>query len=176
MEAFSTNYIIPIIIIVLVAAAYFDLRTQRIPNFLTLPMFLIALIFHVATKGTAGFTFFLAGTSAGVGLLLLPYLMGGIGTGEAKLMGAVGAVVGAKGAFIAFIFSGIAGGIYTFFFVVLKRRQYQGYFKQRLLDIQLLILTKTYISNTTKPAARRLCYGLAIALGSITYIFLDQNG
>ena len=97
----------------LVTAAGIDLATQKIPNKLTFPVITIALSFHTATAGFEGLLFSLGGIVVGIALLIVPYLMGGMGAGDAKLMGAVGAIIGAKSVFFTFLFSAIAGGVYA---------------------------------------------------------------
>jgi prepilin peptidase CpaA len=162
----------------LILAAVIDLKTHRIPNLLTLPTILTALIFHTLSQGAQGFFFSLAGAGAGIGLLVAPYLMGGMGAGDAKLMGAVGAVVGAKGALVAFLLTAIAGGIYSAFFLMAHRRQFSGFLRDRMEALQIFLLTHRYIPEQPGVAQQRprLCYGVAIALGSITYILLTLSG
>lgn len=77
----------------LVAAAT-DLRTRRIPNLLTGPVFVAGLVWATATHGLAG-----AGESLLASLLLagpfvLLFLFAGGGAADAKMMGAVGAWIG----------------------------------------------------------------------------------
>jgi prepilin peptidase CpaA len=167
-----------VLALVLAAAAAIDLRTQRIPNVLTLPSTLIALVYYSVSGGASGLLFSLAGLAAGIGLLLVPYLMGGMGSGDAKLMGAVGAFVGARGVFAAFLFTAVAGGLYALLLLAMKRRHFTGFYKSKLETLKTFILTRQYIPDAVPEMKRRprLCYGLAIALGSITYIMLDLTG
>lgn len=164
--------------LVLTAAAAIDLRTQRIPNILTLPSILVALVYYAVSNGTSGLLFSLAGLASGIGLLILPYLMGGMGAGDAKLMGAVGAFVGAQGVFISFLLTAVAGGIYALLLLVTKRRHFNGFLRSKLETLKTFILIRQYIPDAIpeKKHRPRLCYGLAIALGSITYIALDLTG
>ncbi len=55
------------------------------------------------------------GLFLGVAFLLPVYLIGGMGAGDVKLMGAVGSILGPQGVFIAFLYSAIAGGLYALF-------------------------------------------------------------
>ena len=145
---------------------------------LTLPSILIALVYHTISSGTGGLLFSLAGLGAGIGLLILPYLMGGMGAGDAKLMGAVGAYVGARGVFIAFLFTAVAGGLYALLLLILKRQYFKGFLKSKLETLKTYIYTRQYIPDVIpeKKHRPRLCYGVAIALGSIAYIGLDLTG
>jgi prepilin peptidase CpaA len=164
--------------LVLTIAAAIDLRSQRIPNLLTLPAILIGLVYYALSDGTSGLLFSLAGLAAGIGLLILPYLMGGMGAGDAKLMGAVGAFVGAHGVFISFLLTAVAGGFYALLLLVAKRRHFNGFLRSKLETLKTYILIRQYIPDaiTEKKRRPRLCYGLAIALGSITYMVLDLTG
>jgi len=162
----------------LVAAAAIDLRTQRIPNYLTLSAMLVALIFHSIVGGADGFLFSFLGALAGMGLLFLPYLMGGMGAGDAKLLGAVGAFVGAKGVFFAFLFTGIAGGAYALTVLIFQRSRYAGLLHRQLETIKAMLLHQRLFQIKTSAGEHRprLCYGLAISLGSIAYIVLTLTG
>lgn len=76
------------------AAAASDLRTRRLPNWLTVTAFVTALVFHTAMGSFAGLWFSLSGFAIGFGILLVLWLIGGGGGGDVKLMGAVGAWLG----------------------------------------------------------------------------------
>jgi prepilin peptidase CpaA len=165
---------------VLFVSAVIDFRTQKIPNLITFPAMAVALSYHWFIKGLDGVLFSLVGLAVGVGLLLLPYLMGGMGAGDAKLMGTVGGVIGAKGVFVAFILTAIAGGVYALVLIIIYRQHFRGFFKKQVTTLQTLILTRKYIPDPVKVKAGKnspkLCYGLAIALGTGIYIILDLSG
>jgi len=75
-------------------AMVLDLRTRMLPNWLTVPAFVAALVFHGATGGLSGLGTSLAGFAIGFGILLVLWLIGGGGGGDVKLMGAIGAWIG----------------------------------------------------------------------------------
>lgn len=76
------------------AAAVSDLRTRKLPNWLTVPTFLLAILFHAITGGSSGVALSLLGFATGFGILLVLWLIGGGGGGDVKLMGALGAWLG----------------------------------------------------------------------------------
>jgi len=163
---------------VLLIAAITDFRIQKIPNLLTFPAASFALAYHCILKGSSGFLFSSGGIAAGVGLLIIPYLLGGMGAGDAKLMGVVGGVLGVKGVFYAFLFSAIVGGIYAVVLTFIYRKHFGGFYKKQLTALINFLLIRKYIphpeeSGLEKP---RLCYGLAIALGTGIYIAFDLSG
>ncbi len=101
-----------------------------------------------------------------------------MGAGDAKLMGAVGAVLGSKSVFVAFLLTALVGGIYAIILILFNQKQFKGFFKKQLITLQLFILTRKFIpdpveENNKKP---KLCYGVAIALGTFIYMGLDLSG
>lgn len=75
-------------------AGWLDWRSRRIPNWLTVPAVLVGLIANTVAGGWDGTKAALGG--AGLALVLLfPFvLLRGIGAGDWKLMGALGAFLG----------------------------------------------------------------------------------
>jgi prepilin peptidase CpaA len=103
-------------------AALCDLKEKRIPNALTLPLFIVGLIWSAWFGGLSGLA-----ESAGVSVLLaLPYIMlflffGG-GAGDAKLMGAIGAWLGLKQGLMVLACVIIAGGIMAIIRAIAKKQ------------------------------------------------------
>lgn len=77
-------------------AAVSDLRTRRLPNWLTVPAFAAAVLAHTVVNGFTGLGFALLGFATGFGILLILWLIGGGGGGDVKLMGALGAWLGSS--------------------------------------------------------------------------------
>jgi prepilin peptidase CpaA len=174
MGNFSTIFLIGILFV----SACIDFRSQKIPNLITYPSMIIALSYHGTTKGVEGLIFSLAGIAVGIGIFLLPYLMGGMGAGDAKLVGAVGGMIGAKGVIYAVVCTAIVGGVYALVLILIHRTQFNGYFKKQMTTLWTFILTRKYIPDPVHAGQNRprLCYGLAIALGTGLYMFLNQSG
>ena len=164
------------LIIVLLIAVVSDIRLHKIPNWLTYPTMIGAVIYHTIIKGLGGFLFSVEGVGMGIGLLIFLYLMGGMGAGDAKLMGAVGGLLGPKGVFTAFIFTAIMGGIYA-----LALLTFHGYLKETAKRygaiLKTFILTKEliYIAPAKFEKKPRLCYGVAIALGTLISVVFSIN-
>ncbi len=87
-----------------------DFKTRRIPNYLTLGGVLGGLGFQLGYHGLPGLLDGLAGLGLGFGLLLGPYLLGGMGAGDVKASAALGAWLGLGRAFALFILYGNLGG------------------------------------------------------------------
>jgi len=138
----------------------------------------IAFSYHGTMRGVDGLLFSLAGLAVGISIFLLPYLMGGMGAGDAKLMGAVGGMIGAKGVFFAFLCTAIVGVVYALVLILIHRTHFSGFLKKQMTTLWTFILTRKYIPDPIQTGQNRpkLCYGLAIALGTGLYIFLNQSG
>lgn len=77
-----------------VAAAVLDYRTRKIPNWLTVPAAVLGLLYSSFAPNGVGVLFSLAGFAVGFSLLILPWLLGGGGMGDVKLLAALGAWTG----------------------------------------------------------------------------------
>src|SRR3954470_18499950 len=96
----------------LAIAVVTDVRTRRIPNWLTGS--LAAAGFGVACAG-GGLTPGQAalGLLAGLLLMMPSHVIGATGAGDVKLMAAVGALVGPGATLRAFLFTAVAGGVFA---------------------------------------------------------------
>jgi prepilin peptidase CpaA len=163
----------------LVIAGINDLKYQKIPNLLNFSLTIIAIVFHTIFSGFDGLLFSVTGLLLGIALFIPPYAFGGMGAGDAKLMGAVGAVVGMKGVFISAVLTAIYGGIYALLLLLIFPKYGQSIFSRAWAVLKTFILTRQYVPmSSPNPVKKkpRLCYGIAIALGTVTYLLLDYMG
>ena len=163
---------------VLSTAAVIDWRIQKIPNWLTFPAMAIALTYHGFINGAEGFFFSGEGMFIGICVLIIPFLMGGMGAGDAKLMGVVGAILGPKAVFIAFLLTALIGGGYALIMILIHRRVFKGFFQKYITILWSFILTRQFIPEPAPDTKNRprLCYGVAIALGTFSYVVLNVTG
>ena len=92
-------------------ALYTDTRSGRIPNRLTFPTLAGGLVVHSALGGWSGLGLSAQGAGLGLALLLLPFLIGGMGAGDVKLLAALGSLLGPAAIFSVFVFSALLGGV-----------------------------------------------------------------
>jgi prepilin peptidase CpaA len=136
---------------------------------------LAALMFHGVTNGWDGLLFSGSGLFLGMLIFIIPYLLGGMGAGDAKLMGVVGAIVGVKGAFIAAVLTALIGGLYAIVLILLHWQACRNFVSRTTTTLKTFVMTRQFIpipapETENKP---RLCYGIAIALGTWLYMGLE---
>jgi Flp pilus assembly protein protease CpaA len=103
------------------AAGWCDLRTNKIPNRLTVPVCIVGLLLHLVAgfwhgggEGCVdGLLFALGGFIAGFGPICLLWLVGGAGGGDTKFMAAVGTWLGARLTLQALALSALFALAYT---------------------------------------------------------------
>ena len=100
-----------LLVTALAHAVYTDLRARRISNRLTLATALTGVVMNALIGGWVGLTTSALGCLVGFAVLLAPYLAGGIGAGDLKLLAAIGAVKGSQFILRATLYTGIAGGV-----------------------------------------------------------------
>ncbi len=86
-------------------AAVIDLRTKKIPNKLTLPLFVLGLAYQAGFHGLGGLADAGKGFLLGFGTLFVLWLIGGGGGGDAKLMGALSVWLGWRWTFWVLVLS-----------------------------------------------------------------------
>lgn len=157
------------------AMATWDLRTRRIPNVLTFGGALAGIIFQTALFGWSGLGQSLAGLALGLALLLLPYVLGGMGAGDVKALAALGAWLGPTGIFSVFCYMGFSGGLISLAILLWTGKiwQYLRQGWQRLLQFILLRGQKRILMETLTPeeaTSPGIPYGVAIAMGMAIYL------
>jgi prepilin peptidase CpaA len=166
------------LVTLLALCAASDVRSNKIPNIVTVPFAISAVALHSFTNGLDGFLFSTAGMATGIALLVLPYIMGGMGAGDVKLMGAVGSFLGAKAVLGAFLFIALAGGVYSLALILIRRDVFKGFFSEKLLVLSSMVMLRQYVPIQTESSGQkpRLKYGVAIAFGTITYLLTKALG
>jgi prepilin peptidase CpaA len=147
--------------------AWGDVKTRRIPNYLTLGTAVAGLAFNCMTQGLPGLAYGILGMLLGFGFLILPYLWGGMGAGDVKALAALGAWLGPKLTVFLFCYMGIAGGVIALGYLVWTGSLWEKA-KQGWTFLLNLILCRPD-GAPSPPAPSQLTtgipYGVAIAVG-----------
>ena len=147
----------------LTAAVVTDVRSRRIPNWLTGSI--AGAGFGMAFGGGTVTPLQAAlGLLTGLVLMMPGHLIGATGAGDVKLMAAVGAVVGPDVALRAFLYSAVAGGVFA-----LAVAMHRGILTSTLQDAGRLVTSPAGAREAIESPARanRFAYGPAIAAGTL---------
>ena len=152
----------------LLVALVMDVRTRRIPNWLTAGIaaggFGLAFGGGSVTPAQAAF-----GLLTGLLLMMPGHLIGATGAGDVKLMAAVGAMVGPGLVLRAFLYTAVAGGVFAL--AVATRR---GLLVSTLQEAGHLVMAPADAKQTIESPARanRFAYGPAIAVGTLVALLV----
>lgn len=151
---------------VLVICSYTDLVNRKIYNLVLIPALLFALIYNAYINSWIGLGISFVGLLVGILILIIPFAKGGIGAGDVKLLGFIGALKGPEFVLYAAIGMGLAGGI-----IALLLWSYRFGFIDTLVGIfkGIWVMFKsgfTLFHFRLHDEKITLPYGLAIALGT----------
>lgn len=104
-----------ILIIVSCIAGVIDIRSRRIPNWLTVAGAILGFGARYYLEGLAGVLTAAEGFGLALAVYLPLWLLRGMGAGDVKLMAALGAVAGPGAWFLIFLASSIIGAIVALF-------------------------------------------------------------
>ena len=148
-----------------------DTLHSRIPNLFTLGLTLVGLTYNLAVAGLAGLTTSVSGLAAGLALLLIPYLMGGMGAGDVKALAALGALLGPQAILIVFAYTGLVGGVMAIVHYLFNRDLVSKCLAG-LRALRLFFYTRKFsdITPSRNGEQLRFPYAAAIAFGYFAFI------
>jgi len=163
------------LIVALILALITDIRSHKIPNWLTYPTIFLAILLYFDVDGLRGLLFSAEGLGLGIVLLMPLYMLGGMAAGDVKLMGVVGAALGPGHLCYAFLSTAIAGGIYALILLLSHPVRRKELASELYSALRTLVLTKE--PRFPRPYAHgegfKLYYGVAICIGTLAYIFFE---
>jgi prepilin peptidase CpaA len=155
-------------------AMHSDLRKRIIANNLTLPAIVVGVLLNTLGNGWHGLLFSLIGCIVGIGIMLLPWMMGGMGGGDVKYMGALGALLGGHPVVNIFLYAAIAGGIFALGVAAYHKTLIATLKKVWvIMCCVLLFKTPAWRSDLLKQSIS-IPYGLAIGAGTFFYLIVGN--
>ena len=160
--------------VLVLAACVPDLKHRRIPNALTFGAAAVALAFHLATGGPSALAWSAAGWALGVAMFFPIFALRGMGAGDVKLLGAVGAWLGPAQVVWVALFTSVAGGVLGLI-VALS----WGYLSTAVANIGGLLTQWRLagirpVDSVSLAGSRgpRLAYAIPIAVGTLVTLWL----
>lgn len=161
------------LILIIIPAVIFDIRSRRIPNLLPLAGIILGFGVNVYFKGLSG------AADAGIGLLLafgisVPFWFPGwAGAGDVKLVTAVGAVVGKTLVLPVLAGIAIAGGAVALVYVIALKIQQEPLY---VIMASSIFSAKPdgaseKVDDAVGPVVRKgIPYAIPVAIGSLAAI------
>lgn len=151
-------------------AAWTDIRSRRIPNWLTVPGAVVGLAVNIALGRWVGLKASLLGFGLGLALLLPFVLIRSLGAGDWKLAGALGAFTG-PGLLVDLLLGSIfVAGVMALVLVIYKRR-----FVQTVRNIGHILFSLVTFRmpgervSLDNPQSLKIPYGVALAFTVLLY-------
>ncbi len=152
-----------------------DIKSRRVPNWITVPAFVLGLGLHLVF---GGWRQMLASLAAGLicGLVFLVfYLAGGMGAGDVKLITAVGCIAGLPHIAYILVLTAISGGVMALGLALVR-----GRLQQTSVNVLELFTHHTRKGlrphpdlNIANAHTLRLPYALAIAGGCMLTLYFQ---
>lgn len=164
-----------VLLIVLCVCTITDLKCRRIYNKVIFPGLGVIFVLRSWLEGWSGLADAAIGFLAGMGLLLIPYLMGGMGPGDVKLLALVGASHGAWFVLVTSVYMALLGGLIALCILLFRKGAWE---RIRWLGTSLyalrygikMPLVHKETLESTYP------YGVAIAGGAVLCLWLKGGG
>ena len=153
----------------------FDVKSRRIPNFITFPSILFGLALHLALGGWRQLlTSLAAGLICGL-VFLVFYIAGGMGAGDVKLIAAVGCIAGMPHVAYLLVLTALSGGVMAAALALAR-----GRLQQTISNVGALASHHAHEGlqphpdlNLSNSETLRLPYALAIAGGSLLTLYFQ---
>jgi prepilin peptidase CpaA len=161
-------------VLFLAACCVVDVRRREIPNRLSMTAALVGIAANWWLGGAVGAIGGLLGLTIAVVVLVPPFALGGIGGGDVKMMGAVGALIGPRLVLSALVLGMIAGGVLAILEVARRGvlgttlRRLGGMVRGAFADRSL---TPLRVSHGASGAVT-LPYSVPLALGTLASLSL----
>ena len=163
------------LLVLLLAAAVYDVRYRRIPNWLTVGGVIVAVAMNaVIGPPLAGLGFTLQGLAVAFTVYMVLYVLRAMGAGDVKLMAAVGAMVGWQRWLGIFFVSAIIGGVMAMILILARKRVKSTFWNMSFILTELKSGRPAYLGNEAldvrSPKALGLPHGAVIAVSTVFYL------
>ncbi|MGA3072732.1 MAG: A24 family peptidase [Bryobacteraceae bacterium] len=169
------------LLLAVLVATVTDLRTRRIPNWLTVSTLLLGFVLNALIaypSPVEGVWLAAKGFGLAFGLNLVMYMLHMTGAGDVKLLAAVGALVGFSDFLGIFLLTALIGGVLAIILMLVK-----GRVRQTLWNVAYMVgeLMKWHAPHLTREQldvgsskALRLPGALRVCLGVIAFLVMAR--
>lgn len=160
-----------ILILILTICFVTDIKEQKIYNKILYPSLVAAILLNAYFSGFNGLKLSLLGFGTGLCILLIPYLLGGMGAGDVKLLALIGAIKGYVFVLNTAIYMALIGGVIAIIIIIFQKQTIS--FIKSLFSwlISLVCGIKYKLKFPTSCLTKKYPYGTAIVGGAMICLF-----
>lgn len=156
-----------VLALVLLICLYTDLRERKIYNVVVFPAIIFGLLYNFYSAGIDGALWAFKGFGLGLAVFFIPFALGGLGAGDVKLMGAIGALMGSQFVLLTAIAAALFGGLIAFG-IMLFKGQIGNFVRNTMGTLSIFLGNKdirSFDGLDKKEYSIGFPYGVPIALG-----------
>jgi prepilin peptidase CpaA len=164
-----------LLLAILLISGITDILTKKVYNSVTFPAIIMGLVLGFYYRGGPGLLDSFLGLVICTALFFLLYMWGGFGAGDAKLMMAMGAIIGTGYLFDFILYSAIMGGVMAQVVIIRNR----VFFKTWRNVLRFFLFLVPFLHLKPEPLDRKnsffIPYAYAISLGSFLYMIFGRG-
>lgn len=168
-----------ILVSALFSALYYDIKEQKIKNFITMPVALMGIVINFLEQGQGGVMYSLQGWVIPIVSLMLLYYVNVMGAGDIKLFAAIGAIMGLPFVLYSFIYTVLIGGVIALVILV-KRKEFLIRMAHLYTYFKFIILSgRIPVYSNKEDKSSKFIFSTAIVPGTLIQfiiIVLNPNG
>lgn len=160
-----------LLLLILLYCTFTDIRERKIYNKALLAGLVVAFLLNFYDFGVRGIFITITGLLAGILIFIIPYLLGWMGAGDAKLVGLIGAFTGWEFVIYDALIIAVIGGLISSFLLI-KDRKIGSIFK----NIYLFFFTRSFVYLHEENPTYSFPYAIAILTGTCITLVLEMMG
>lgn len=155
-------------------ASWVDGTQRRVPNWLNGTLLVTGLAMQCGFHGLQGLWSGLGGAGVGFVVLIVPWMMHGMGAGDVKLMAAIGAWFGPAMTFWAFVAGAVIGGVAGVAMIMIAGKGRQACANVNTIMMKLSNPVHWFTdfggAKSFGATSQLLPYGIPLTMGSIAVL------
>lgn len=159
-------------------ASWIDYKERRVPNWLNAAIALAGFLAQAHFCGWQGLATGAAGLAVGFAVLIIPWLMHGMGAGDVKLMMAIGVWLGPWVTFLSFCVGAVVGGVIAVVMILSTGRLWNAYANLATIANKVsnrsTIFTEFGSAKSFGSTSQLLPYGVPLTIGTLMVFFGQQ--
>ena len=171
-----------LLIALVLTAAIWDLKSRRIPNWLSLAGIICGIALNSFLYGMTGLKASLEGLATAFAIYFVLYLVRAMGAGDVNLMAAVGAFVGPGNWLMIFLITALLGGAIALTILIWRKRLRKTFDNVFFIVSEMMHFRAPYMGreelSVKSQKAFTLPHGAVIGLGCMVFLswtFVSAN-